>query len=437
MIQTFFFKASKNTPSPANELKRLIQASLRGRGSIFCNIFYKLYLEPITAHNRLKLSVDNEPITSYNRLMRYNWQQPDWPNFHYDLSDLYETLIAIAEKTGRIQGKISHLDKDLQTEALISLMVEEAVKTSEIEGEYISRPDVRSSIKNKLGLNSQTVRVNDKRAQGVVELLFDMRNTFQQPLTQDQLFNWHLMLLSSSLNPNLTIASWRSHEEPMQIVSGHHGKWLVHFEAPPSQDVPKEMQQFFAWFNTTAPTASQAIKYAPVRAAIAHLYFESIHPFEDGNGRIGRAIAEKALLQGFGYSALLSLSHAIEADKKSYYQALNAASKSNEITSWIKYFVNTLLNALDETDKQVSFILSTSIFWDKFKDLLNPRQIKAIKRMMQAGTKGFEGGMSAKKYMVITDTSKATATRDLQQLLAIGAFKQIGSGRSVRYDLGL
>lgn len=375
----------------------------------------------------------------YNRLMRYNWQQPDWPNFRYDLSDLYETLMAVAEKTGVIQGKISHLDKELQLEALISLMVEEAVKTSEIEGEYISRPDVRSSIKNKLGLTAETTRIKDKRAQGVVELLFDMRNSFAEPLTQDQLFNWHLMLLSSSLNPHLTIASWRNHDEPMQIVSGHHGKWQVHFEAPTSKQVPQEMQEFFNWFNASAPTGTQPIKYAPVRAAIAHLYFESIHPFEDGNGRIGRAIAEKALLQGFGYPALISLSPAIEANKKSYYQALNAASASgsNEITAWIKYFVQTLLTALNEIETQLSFILAVSLFWDKFEKQLNPRQIKVIKRMLQAGSKGFEGGMSAKKYMSITDTSKATATRDLQHLLAIEAFKQTGGGRSIRYELNM
>lgn len=238
----------------------------------------------------------------------YNWQKPDWPHFQYDLSDIQETLLSIAEKTGLISGKLSHLHKNLQTEAMIDLMVEEAVKTSEIEGEYISRPDVRSSIKNHLGLNQEVVRVHDKRAQGVVELMLDARNTFEEPITETKLFDWHLMLLSSSPNPDLRIACWRTHEEPMQIVSGHHGKWMVHYEAPPSQAVPNEMEQFICWFNDTAPGKPHAIKFAPVRAAIAHLYFESIHPFEDGNGRIGRAIAEKALSQGFGYPAILSLS---------------------------------------------------------------------------------------------------------------------------------
>lgn len=367
----------------------------------------------------------------------YNWQQPDWPHFRYDLSTIHDTLFSIAEKTGLISGKLTHLAKNLQTEAMINLMVEEAVKTSEIEGEYISRPDVRSSIQNKLGLNDELARIPDKRAQGVVDLMFDVRHTFKDALTEAKLFDWHLMLLSSSSNPNLSIARWRTHEEPMQIVSGHAGKWVVHYEAPPSREVAKEMAQFIRWFNDTAPGNSQAIKFAPVRAAITHLYFESIHPFEDGNGRIGRALAEKALSQGFGYPVILSLSQAIENDKKAYYAALNVASKSNEITHWINYFVNIVLGAQIEVEAQINFILKKSAFFDNFKEVLNERQLKVVRRMMQAGTKGFEGGMSAKKYMVITDTSKATATRDLQHLLAIGAFKQMGSGRSVRYELNL
>ncbi|TAK78665.1 MAG: Fic family protein [Gammaproteobacteria bacterium] len=367
--------------------------------------------------------------------MKYNWQQPDWPHFRYDLSTIHETLFAIAEKTGLISGKLTHLADNLQTEAMINLMIEEAVKTSEIEGEYISRLDVRSSIKNTLGLNQETVRVHDKRAQGVVEMMFDVRRTFKQSLTKAKLFDWHLMLLSGSFNPNLSIACWRTHKEPMQIVSGHHGRWVVHYEAPPSQDVPKEMVKFIRWFNSTAPGKSQAIKFAPVRAAIAHLYFESIHPFEDGNGRIGRAIAEKALSQGFGYPAILSLSQAIEAEKKAYYAALNSASRSNEITAWIQYFVNIVLNALIEVEAQINFILKKSVYFDTFKNILNERQLKVVRRMMEAGVKGFEGGMSAKKYMKISGTSKATATRDLQHLLHIGALKQIGSGRSARYEL--
>lgn len=370
-------------------------------------------------------------------MMRFNWQQPDWPHFRYDLTSFHETLFTIAEKTGLISGKLAHLSQNLQTEALITIMVEEATKTSAIEGEFISRPDIRSSIIKKLKLKQEITRVHDKRASGVVELMFDVRKTFSQTLTKTKLFNWHLMLLGASMNPNLQIARWRTHQEPMQVVSGHHEKWTVHFEAPPSPAVPKEMEKFIRWFNSTAPGKAHDIKFAPVRAAIAHLYFESIHPFEDGNGRIGRAIAEKALSQGLGYPVMLSLSQAIEFDKKAYYAALSAASKSNEITDWIHYFVNVVLAAEIEVETQINFILKKSMFFDKFKEVLNERQLKVVQRIMDAGTHGFEGGMSAKKYMIITGASKATATRDLQHLLAINAFTQTGSGRSVRYELDL
>lgn len=368
--------------------------------------------------------------------MTYNWQQTDWPTFQYDLSIIQEVLFSIAEKTGLIAGKLSHVAKNLQTEAMIDLMVEEAVKTSEIEGEFISRPDIRSSIKNQLGLNQKIAQIHDRRAQGIAELMIDVRNTFKQVLTETKLFDWHLMLLSGSPNPNLAIACWRTHEEPMQIVSGHYGKRVVHYEAPPSHAVPKEMKKFIQWFNDTAPgTPKTGIQFASVRAAIAHLYFESIHPFEDGNGRIGRAIAEKALSQGFGYPVMLSLSQVIEADKKTYYAALNKASRSNEITAWIEYFVNVVLKAQIEVEAQINFILKKSVFFSTFKDVLNERQLKVVQRMMKAGVKGFEGGMSAKKYMAITGTSKATATRDLQNLLAKKAFTMLGSGRSARYEL--
>ena len=369
--------------------------------------------------------------------MKYNWQQSDWPNFRYDLSGIQQILFAIAEKSGQISGKLTHFTKNLQTEAMINLMVEEAVKTSEIEGEYISRIDVRLSIKNKLGLNRTPISVHDKRARGLVELMFDVRDTFRQPLTQNKLFEWHIMLLSSSINPHLQIGCWRTHKEPMQVVSGNHDRWTVHFEAPPSQTIANEMKKFIRWFNNTAPKQQGQKLLPPIRAAIAHLYFESIHPFEDGNGRIGRAIAEKVLSQGFGYPVILSLSQAIEADKKAYYAALHAASRSNEITSWLHYFANVILNAQIEVETQINFILKKTTFFDTFKDILNERQVKVVRRMLQEGTRGVEGGMSAKKYMTIADTSKATATRDLQHLLAIGAFKQIGAGRSVRYDLNL
>jgi Fic family protein len=367
----------------------------------------------------------------------YNWQQSDWPHFRYDLSAVHESLVVVAEKMGLIRGKSEHLAKNLQIEMIVDLTVEEAVKTSAIEGEYISRLDIRSSIKNQLGLNPQAISVHDKRATGIAELMLDVRNTFNHTLTEEKLFDWHLMLMSGSPDPSLKIGRWRAGEEPMQIVSGYQGREMVHYEAPPAKQVPDEMKRFIRWFNETAPGKPKAIKFAPVRAAVAHLYFESIHPFEDGNGRIGRAIAEKALSQGSGYPVMLSLSSAIEAEKKSYYDALKENSKTNDITGWIIYFAKLVLTAQLEFEKQVNFVIRKANYFDKFKDHLNERQSKVIKRMMRAGPKGFEGGMSAKKYSAMTGVSKATATRDLQNLLTLKAFKQIGNGRNIRYELNL
>ncbi len=370
-------------------------------------------------------------------MKKYNWQQADWPNFHYDISRIDESLLSISEKIGFVSGKFEHLSAHLQTETMIDLMVEEAVKTSEIEGEHISRLDVRSSIKNKLGLNQKIAPVHDKRAQGIAELMIDVRKSFAQPLSETKLFDWHSILMAGIANPKLKIGRWRTGKEPMQIISGHQGKMTVHYEAPPSQHVSKEMKRFIRWFNESAPNKPNTIKFAPIRAAIAHLYFESIHPFDDGNGRIGRAIAEKALSQGFAHPVMLSLSLIIESKRKAYYAALKAASRTNEITNWLIYFVNLILSAQIEVEAQINFILRKSKFFDKFKDALNERQLKVIKRMMQAGVKGFEGGMSAKKYMIITGASKATATRDLQHLFSIKALIQTGQGRNVRYELNL
>lgn len=369
-------------------------------------------------------------------MIRYIWQQKDWPNFTYNLHAVEDALFLFAEKTGHITGILKALPEDAQLETFIDMMVAEAIKTSEIEGEYLSRKDVMSSIRNNLGLNKTPDHVRDKKAEGIGELMIDVRNTFKEELTKEKLFSWHTMLLRGSAD--ITLGAWRTHEEPMQVISGAMGKQKVHYEAPPSKRVPQEMGQFIAWFNDTAPGGKNEIKKAPVRAAIAHLYFETIHPFEDGNGRIGRAIAEKALSQGVGRPVLLSLSRTIEANKKTYYDALETAqAASDEITPWVTYFVMTTLDAQIEAEEQIDFTLRKTKFFDRFKNQLNDRQMTVVKRMLEEGPKGFEGGMNAGKYVSITKTSKATATRDLQDLLEKGAFVVVGAGRSTRYQINV
>jgi Fic family protein len=367
--------------------------------------------------------------------MKYNWQQTDWPEFKYDLSKVEEALYLFAEQMGRLTGVLKTLPEDTQLEAIIDAMVSEAIKTSEIEGEYFSRKDVQSSIRNRLGLNTTLEKVQDKKANGAGELMVDVRNSYAEPLSTQKLFQWHKMLLPDS--SGIQVGNWRSHEEPMQVISGTIGKEKVHFEAPPSHRVAQEMERFIAWFNATAPRKKPELKNAPIRAAIAHLYFETIHPFEDGNGRIGRALSEKALSQNVGRPVLLSFSQTIEANKKQYYAALQKAQIGNEITSWIIYFVNTIIDAQKRAEQNIDFVLYKTLFFDRHKIHLNDRQAKVVKRMLDAGPQGFEGGMNASKYASITKISKATATRDLQELVVMGAITSIGGGRSTRYVLVL
>jgi Fic family protein len=367
--------------------------------------------------------------------MKYNWQQKDWPNFRYETSGIEDMLFQFAERTGRINGFLEGLPKAMQTEAMINIMVSEAIKTSEIEGEYLSRKDVVSSIRRNLGLHGGLSIVKDKKAQGISELMIAVRNSFLEPLNQETLFSWHAMLMKG--NKSIEVGVWRTHLEPMQNVSGTMGKEKTHYEAPPSAKVEKEMTNFIKWFNSTAPNGSKPIKKPILRAAIAHLYFESVHPFEDGNGRIGRAISEKALSQSIQRPILLSLSKSIEQHKNNYYDALQLAQRSNEITPWITYFVKTVLDTQIQAEEEIEFTLKKTKFFDVNLTALNERQLKIIGRMLDEGPKGFEGGMNARKYVGITGTSKATATRDLQDLVEKGIFIPVGAGRNARYLIQL
>lgn len=365
--------------------------------------------------------------------MKYNWQQNDWPIFQYDLVGINDILITLAERVGRVGGLLEGLPEDTKTETIINMMVSEAIKTSEIEGEYISRKDVMSSIKNNLGFNQE--QIGDKKAEGAAELMIDVRDSYADDLTEEKLFAWHTMLMKGS--KGVKVGTWRTHKEPMQVISGAIGKEKVHYEAPPSSQIPTEMGHFIEWFNNTRAGGSSEIKHAAIRSAIAHLYFETLHPFEDGNGRIGRAISEKAMSQGIGRPILLSLSKAIEAQRKNYYQALQISQTSNEITPWITYFVNMVLDAQTNAEEQIEFTLKKTKFFDAFEKQLNERQLCVLRRMFEEGIRGFKGGMSAKKYISIVKTSKATATRDLQDMVEKGAFIPCGGGRSTRYQINL
>ncbi len=377
-----------------------------------------------------------EPIKKYNRLMVYNWQLQGWPDFTYDVAAVQPLILAFAQETGEVNGLIQGLPDTLKQETLLQLMLSEAVKTSEIEGEYLSREDVMSSIRNNLGLNDTPIYVKDQRTSGVAQLMVAVRKDFQEPLTMDTLKGWHQLLFAattSRVNPG----EWRQGDAPMQVVSGAYGREIIHYEAPPSVRVPEEMERFVGWYNSATFPLQGQVPEAILKSAIAHLYFESIHPFEDGNGRIGRAIAEKALSQSLGRPVMLSLSKTIEANKKAYYDALKEAQRGLDITAWMVYFANVILDAQLDAKAMVLFTLKKAQFYDLYKNRIDQRQWKAINKMLDKGVEGFEGGMTAKKYMGITKVSKATATRDLQQLHELGVLVQEGAGRSVRYQLNL
>ncbi|MFT6718261.1 MAG: Fic family protein [Sphingobacteriales bacterium] len=371
-----------------------------------------------------------EPISTFNRLMIYNWQQKDWPNFTFDTSKFDDPLYEFAQFSGRLGGLFDGLSYEEQSESLMEIMITEAIKTSEIEGEYISRMDVVSSIKRNLGLENSN-SIPSQKAEGAAQLMLEVRHGFSEPLSEEMLFSWHNKIMKGS--SGVAVGQWRSHLEPMQIVSGPMGMERVHFEAPPSASLPQEMGRFIEWFNQTGPGGNLEIKSPPLRSAIAHLYFETIHPFEDGNGRIGRALSEKAISQGLGQPVLLSLSRSIEVQKKEYYAALQKGQKSNQITGWVCYFVAAVIRAQIETESLILFTITKAKFFDRFSLALNKRQLLVVQRIFREGSEGFEGGMSAKKYGAIAKTTKATATRDLQNLLEIKAFVRQGAGRSTRY----
>jgi Fic family protein len=363
--------------------------------------------------------------------MTYTWQQSDWPEFRYNLSGIEDALFALAERTGHASGLLKGLSADAQTEASIEMMVVEAIKTSAIEGELLSRKDVLSSILKNPGLETGPL-AGDKRAQGAAALMIAARNSFTAPLSDDMLFEWHRMIMTG--HRHIAAGQWRTHAEPMQVISGAVGHGRDHFEAPPSVQVPAEMVRFIQWFNGTAPSGTTDIRKAAVRAAIAHLYFESIHPFEDSNGRIGRALSEKALSQGLGRPVLL---RAIGAKRRDYYDTLKESQQSNEITPWITWFVQIILEAQTQAEAQIEFTLKKTQRFDRFRNRLNDRQLRALRRMLDEGPDGFEGGMSAKKYMAITGASKATATRDIHDLAEKGIFVPTGGGRSTQYQIHL
>jgi Fic family protein len=366
--------------------------------------------------------------------MSWNWEKPDSPNFIYDSTALEPLEKRFLLRSGEFIGAFKHIGADDQDALKTELISDEAVKTSEIEGEILNRDSVQSSLRHQLGLAAEKPDIPPAE-RGIAEMMVDLYRSFADVLGDKTMFDWHRMLLSGDRSIRV-IGGYRTHTDAMQVVSGPIHKPKVHFEAPPSSHVPNEMRQFVTWFNDTAPEGKTPL--SPLtRSGIAHLYFVCIHPFEDGNGRIGRALAEKSLAQNIGQPSLIALAYTIERKRKDYYTSLERNNKETEITGWLEYFANTILEAQSNTIRRADFYVAKAKFYQKHRGTLNERQEKVIARIFREGIDGFKGGLSAENYISITGTSRATATRDLQDLIEKGALTKTGELRHSRYHLSL
>ena len=365
-----------------------------------------------------------------NKQILWNWQQPDWPQFTYDASAVGHFNALFQKQLGLSLGLSQHLKTEDKNEVTIQLLSEEALNTSEIEGHVLDRESIQSSIKKQLGLSVEPKRIKPQE-RGIASLMLNLQRHYAEPLTHETLHAWHRLILQGDSNIN-EIGCYRSSEEPMQVISRPYTRPKIHFEAPPSVNVHHEMQVFLNWFNASVDSLSPSI-----RAGIAHLWFVSIHPYEDGNGRIARALSEKALFQGVDAPIVLALSKTIKANRKTYYDALETQNKHNEITPWLCYYADTILNAQDSAIKDVEFIIQKSRFLETHLVDLNPRQTMVILRMFEEGRKGFTGGLSASNYMRITQATESTTTRDLADMVTKGVLTRTGERKNTRYWLKL
>jgi len=372
----------------------------------------------------------------YNHAMRWIWQQFDWPDFRYDKRMLEDRDNAFRINSERLTGRFEALPMAYQEDATIDLMLSEAIKTSAIEGEELDRESVRSSLLSLI--TSDTLPdTPDQKAAGAASLLVGVRKNWQAPLTHEQLGKWQSMAVPEQRYTSILRGAYRNDPTPMQIVSGPYGREKVHYEAPPATQVPDEMARLIDWYNHSSPVSGDQEIPGIARAGIAHLWFESVHPFDDGNGRVGRAIADHALSQYLGYPTTACLATAIEADKKSYYLQLEKASRGSlDINAWLDYFSDTVNEAQEIAREEVDFVLAKTRFYETYGDQLNDRQARMVSRVFAEGRKGFEGGITTKKYEAITRCPNRTASRDLSDLVAKGIIIPLpGGGRITRYEL--
>lgn len=360
-------------------------------------------------------------------------EHQNWPNFTWDMESLASKLADIRHRQGRLLGRMEGLGFELKCEASLSTLTNDVVKSSAIEGENLNPEEVRSSIARRLGIDIAGLIPASRDIEGIVEMMLDATQQFSKPLTKDRLFDWHAALFPTGRSSmhKITVGGWRTIDAgPMQVVSGPIGKEKVHFEAPDADRLEKEMQAFLKWF-------SNGDDIDPViKAGIAHLWFVTIHPFEDGNGRIARAIGDMALARADGtQDRFYSLSSQIEAERKHYYAQLEKQQRATpDITDWLSWFLDCLGRAIANAETTLGNVLFKAQLWDKINQKrVNDRQRLIINRMLEDD---FEGFMNTSKYAKLAKCSNDTALRDIQELKERGIFIQNpGGGRSTSYRL--
>jgi len=363
--------------------------------------------------------------------MTYVHELTDWPNLRWSDEQLAQPLAAVRHRQGRLIGHMEALGFPLREEAVLQALTEDVIKSSEIEGEVLDRGQVRSSIARRLGMDIGGLVQADRNVEGVVEMMLDATQNYAEPLTAERLFGWHAALFPTGRSgmSRITVGAWRTAEAgPMQVVSGPIGRERVHYEAPASERLDAEMSRFLEWFETATPD--------PVlKAGIAHLWFVTIHPFDDGNGRIARAIADLALARAEGTAQrFYSMSAQIRVERKAYYDMLESTQKSDlDITPWLLWFIGCLDRAFDGAETILSSVMHKARFWESMAgQALNERQRKVINRLLD----GFEGKLTNAKWAAITKASSDTALRDINDLVQRGILvKDPAGGRSTSYSL--
>lgn len=356
----------------------------------------------------------------------------DWPNFFWDQEKITPRLIKVRHIQGRLLGRMQGLGFNLKQEACLSTLTNDVIKSSAIEGETLSPKEVRSSIARRLGMDVGGLVPASRDIEGIVEMMLDATQNFDKPLTEDRLFDWHAALFPTGRSgmQRIAVGAYRSEEaSAMQVVSGAIGQEKIHFEAPAAVKLAQEMSEFLKWLDQKSEID------AVIKAAIAHLWFVTIHPFEDGNGRIARTIADLALARADNTrERFYSMSAQIEVQRKDYYAQLEVQQKSDvDITKWLLWFLKCLERAIEGAEKTLATVLHKSKLWDHLNQKsVNARQRLIVNRMFE----DFKGHMNTSKYAKITKCSTDTAFRDIKQLLNIGAFIQNpGSGRNTSYRL--